>query len=612
MALYQSEPVSKLLSRLNNVREVNGQWMASCPCRDDDETPSLAIKVGDNDEALVYCHRGLCDANKIFQSCGLDLVKDGFARPNDDDFERKRKSFKSATTTNISPVSAPKTKRKLIKVYEYQDEDGNVLYEKLRYQHEDGKKSFAHRRPDPENPGGYLYNLNNTRKVLYRLPELLKLISEDETVWLVEGEKDADTMLEKFGIPATTMTNGANSWQPDYTMTLAAASAVCIIADNDDAGKRHAINVRDEIIAAGGNAVVYVSKHAKDISDHVAMGYMIDTETMFELESYESEETQEEVNQNKTKLVDEDKVEDDEIRPEDKLLGQIQQIVLSEHLSLHQKLNRIAYAANTFTTASFEDYGRTVNWQEFLLEAESDAYEWVIPGILEKQERIIVVAAEGVGKTMLARQVAICCAAGLHPFTFQPMPLIRTLTLDLENPARIIRRTSRSIMENAIRLSHAHTVDAHLYIHPAGLDLTSNRDRAFVEQLVEKFQPGLICLGPLYKAYVDNGSLTSEALAVEVAKYLDHIRDVYGCALWLEHHAPLGSSNSHRELRPFGSSVWSRWPEFGISITPDPLNPEGYIYDVKHFRGARDRRTWPLKMKRSLRMPFEVLEFMKE
>lgn len=612
MALYQSEPVAKILSRLNNVREANGQWMASCPCRSDDDTPSLAVKVGDQDEALVYCHKGLCDATKIFQSCGLDLAKDGFVRDRDSDFQPRQKQAKPVQAASVTPVSVPKQKRKLVKVYKYEDEDGNLLYEKLRYQYEDGKKSFAHRRPNLDKPGDYHYNLNDTRKVLYRLPEVIKAIANNEEVWLVEGEKDADTMLEMFGIPATTMTNGANSWQADYTMTLAAAAAVCIIADNDDPGKKHAITVRDEIIAAGGSATVFVSKHAKDISDHVAMGYAIDEENMYELQSYDGDESFEEPVQEEMELSDEEKNEVDEVKPEDKLLEQIQQIVSSERLSLQQKLSRITHAASSFTTASFEDYGRTVNWQEFLLETESDNYEWVIPGLLEKQERVIVVAAEGVGKTMLARQVAIACAAGLHPFTFQPMPAIRTLTIDLENPARIIRRTSRTIMEQSIRLSHAKSVDAHLHIHPSGLDLTSAKDRAFVEQLVDKIRPELICLGPLYKAYVDNGSLTSEALAVEVAKYLDYIRDVYGCALWLEHHAPLGASNATRELRPFGSSVWSRWPEFGIAITPDPVNPEGYVYDVKHFRGARDKRAWPTKMKRSLRLPFEVLEFMKE
>lgn len=136
--------------------------------------------------------------------------------------------------------------------------------------------------------------------------------------------------------------------------------------------------------------------------------------------------------------------------------------------------------------------------------------------------------------------------------------------------------------------------------------------RLLFEETVERVRPQLLCIGPLYKAYADSGTLTSEALAVEVAKFLDYIRDVYDCALWIEHHAPLGQSQTSRELRPFGSAVWSRWPEFGIALSPDQTSGSEYVYDVRHFRGARDRRPWPIKMKRGVQFPFETLEFMKE
>ena len=578
----QKDPVDNLLSRLSNVRESgDNQWMAACPCRADDNNPSLAISRGKNDEAMVYCHRGLCDAAKIFESVGLNLAKDGFKQEQ-----------------------PKKLKKELVKTYKYHDESGKLLYEKLRFRLEDGTKSFSHRRPDPNSPGNYIYNLKDTRKVLYRLPEVIKSIEAGEDVWLVEGEKDADIIYERYGIPATTMTNGANSWDPSYTLSLSGATCVHILADNDDPGKLHAISVRDQLTAAGIPSKAWVSKHAKDAYDHIQAGHEIDAENIVELTEKDVPDS----------VVIKDLPDDEPYveAPEDSLLQEITKILERKNMSFEQKLNRVNFALNNFSGMSFEDYGRTVVWQEFLNEEDQDTYQWVIPGLLEKQERVIVVAAEGVGKTMLARQVAIASAAGLHPFTFQPMAPIKTLTIDLENPARIIRRTSRSIVENAIRLSGAKTVDAHLHIHPSGLDLTSTKDRAFVEQLVEQVRPQLICMGPLYKSYVDNGSRTSEALAIEVAKFLDRIRDVYECALWLEHHAPLGSSMATRELRPFGSSVWSRWPEFGISITPDPLNPEGYVYDVRHFRGARDKRAWPIKMKRSLRLPFEVIEFMKE
>ena len=220
-----------------------------------------------------------------------------------------------------------------------------------------------------------------------------------------------------------------------------------------------------------------------------------------------------------------------------------------------------------------------------------------------------MVASEGVGKTMLARQIAICSAAGLHPFKFSRMPPITTLTIDLENPERIIRRTSRSIMTSAQKYGFVQNVRAHLVIQPAGLDLLKPSDRSFIEQQIEAVKPDLICMGPLYKSFIDPGGRTSEAIAVEIAKYLDMIRDVYNCALWLEHHAPLGGSMATRDLRPFGSAVWSRWPEFGLSLQPDPTSTEGYVYEVKHFRGERDLREFPTKMKRGTTFPFDVLNF---
>jgi hypothetical protein len=488
-------------------------------------------------------------------------------------------------------------KRKLTKVYPYEDEQGNLLFEKLRYVTEDGKKSFGHRRPDPDNPASYIYNATGVRKVLYRLPEVIDAIVHEKTIWLVEGEKDADTLAAK-GLCATTMSSGAGHWEQDFTDILAGAKFVEIIADNDDAGKKHALSVRELILAAGGSCRVLVSPFAKDITDHITAGHHASDlkELDYELPEGVAGELLE-VSQ--------------EQAVQDELVAGIAEVMGLDHLTLTQKIGRLSLILGTYSNQDIVDTGRLVNWQEFLQEADNDTYEWVIPGLLEKGERVIVVAAEGVGKTMLARQVALCSAAGMHPFTFQPMPPVRTLTIDLENPERIIRRTSRNIMEQAVRKSGAKTVDARLYIRPQGIDICNPRDRVVIEQLVDEVKPQLLCMGPLYKAYLDNGTKTSEALAIEVAKFLDKIRDVYGCALWLEHHAPLGSTMSTRDLRPFGSSVWSRWPEFGISITPDPTAIEGYVYDVRHFRGARDKRAWPIKMKRSLTLPFEVIEFMK-
>lgn len=590
-----SGSVDKVLSLLQGVRQTgSSQWMARCPCRNDDSNPSLAIAQGDDGAALLHCHRGVsCSVDEICKSIGL-TPRELF---NDSD-EWKPAPHYEQQSSSPSP-SKKKMGKKIEKTYPYCDEQGNVLYEKVRFRFDDGSKSFANRQPDPANPGDYVWNLKEpaVRRVLYRLDDITKAIKAGEPIWLVEGEKDADT-LAAMGIHATTMDGGAGKWDQSYTDTLAGAH-VEIIADNDEVGKQHALSVSEKLLAAGcSGCTIWISNHGKDITDHLTSGRTFDDLSLYEY--YERPEDYPEL-----------EVDDGEESTEDRLLDQIAEVFSKEKLTLTQKVNRAVILLGSADTQQVSDPGRLVVWQDFLQEAESDSYEWVIPGVLERQERVMVVAAEGVGKTMLARQVAICSAAGLHPFTMQKMEPIRTLTIDLENPERIIRRTSRSIMQQAMRKSGARTVDAHLLVKPAGLDLCDSKDRMYIESVIERIKPQLICMGPMYKSFVDSGTRTSEALAVEVAKYLDMIRDVYGCALWLEHHAPLGTSMSSRDLRPFGSSVWSRWPEFGLALTPDPTNPAGYVYDVGHFRGARDKRPWPLKLARGTDLPFVVLEYTK-
>lgn len=515
---------------------------------------------------LVNCHRGSgCDTSEICEAMGLQMA-DLFPK------------------TNQKPI---KDKLSLVATYDYLDEDGALLFQKLRYVDQDGRKTFRQRRPD--GIGGWIFSLGDTPKVLYNLPMVLHAIADGKRIYVVEGEKDADT-LNALGYVATTMPGGAGKWLEIHTRALAGAK-VEIVADNDEPGLAHGRSVAAALQSAGITARLWRTPKGKDVSEFLALGgnlkevLPVENDDMIDV-SVEADPS-----------------------PIDQLASDIADVLQRPDLSEKQKLSRASLLIGSFGVDETAETGRLVHWQQFVEETDDDSYDWVIPGLLERQERVIVVASEGVGKTMLARQVAICSAAGLHPFKMTPMKPLTTLTIDLENPERIIRRTSRAIMINARKHGHVETVGAHLVIQPAGIDLLKPSDRLFVERHIQAVQPDLVCIGPLYKAFVDPGGRTSEAIAVEVAKYLDMIRDVYKCALWLEHHAPLGGSMATRDLRPFGSAVWSRWPEFGLSLQPDPTSPEGFVYQVKHFRGERDLREFPTKMKRGSTFPFEVLEF---
>lgn len=550
-------PVSDVLARLNGVKGGDGQWSARCPCRNDDSNPSLSV-AEENGRILMHCHRGNgCDVFKICESMG---IKVGDIMP-DDPMPKK-----SGLT--------------LVATYDYVDENGELLFQKVRYLDENGKKTFRQRRPKVD--GGWEYDLNGTSKILYNLPAVLSAKANKQPILVVEGEKDVDT-LRQLGIVATTMPGGAGKWLDIHTEALAGA-LVDVIADNDEVGREHASTVAQALAGAGCDVATFVCPTAKDVTDHIrAGGAMSDLVPM-----------------DATTPAPERDSRDD-------ALDAISDLINSS-AKTSEKLTRIRMIANGSAAEMPLDQGRLVFWPEFIREKDDNNFEWVIPGLIERSERVIVVAAEGVGKTMLARQVSILSACGIHPFSFQPMKPIRTLFIDLENPERIIKRISRKIFDEALKLSRMKEVpEAHLFMKPAGLDLLRDGDRALLEKRLEETKPDLICIGPLYKSFVDPGGRTSEAIAIEVAKYLDDIRTAYKCALWIEHHAPLGSTMATRDLRPFGSAVWSRWPEFGIAL--HPAIGEAYRYEVRHFRGARDERPWPSVIARGTQFPFDTISF---
>lgn len=562
-----SPQLQNVLERLSGVVRVAGGFQAKCPCRDDDENPSFSVSEGDGGKVVVYCHAGRCDTNQACTAMGI-------------------------TMSELYPAKQTK-KLELVAKYQYLDETGTLLFEKLRYlDSSTGKKEFRQRKPD--GAGGFEYKLGDVPRVLYNLPRVIKAKQEGQPIWVVEGEKDVDTLV-KMGICATTMPNGAGTWLPIHTAVLAGA-IVEIIADNDDAGLKHAQVVYEELLDAGCDVQVWTCQKGKDFTDHAKSGGQIDELDLVDLTSI-----------NLTQQIEQKELQISETH-EGRAIGEIADLFDRSDMSESQKLSRAQLIISRTSTTKIVDTGRLVTWSDFVKESDDDSYDWVIPGLLERNERVIVVAAEGVGKTMLARQVAICVGMGIHPFTYQPIRPQTTLSVDLENPERIIRRTSRSIYAAAHAVSRNDNPQAHLLIKPQGLNLLRVEDRAVLEEMIEKTQPAILVMGPLYKSFIDPGGRTSEAVAIEVARYLDVIRDIYQCAMWLEHHAPLGTSMTTRELRPFGSAVWSRWPEFGIALQPDSTGM-AWHYDVRHFRGARDERQWPVRIKRGKRFPFEVVEW---
>lgn len=224
-------------------------------------------------------------------------------------------------------------------------------------------------------------------------------------------------------------------------------------------------------------------------------------------------------------------------------------------------------------------------------------YDWLIPGWLERRDRILLTGGEGAGKSFLALQLAVQMAAGIHPWTYEDVPPIKVLVVDLENQERQISRRLRQLYAPVRTVLQDHHLN--FRFRTDGIDITHASDQRWLIDELDAARPDLLVIGPLYKMTAgvqSKGDVGGEDYTRQIIRFLDRIRERNDLALLIETHTPHGDSYQ-RSLRPFGSSVWMRWPEFGVGIRLSDDAPN--VYDFVHWRPGRDQRLWPDKLQRS-------------
>ena len=216
-----------------------------CPAHAD-STPSLQVCRAGDGKILLKCFAG-CTTESVVGALGLtmkDLFPDTAAR-----------DFKVPASNGHS---APTEKPTIEKIYSYQDATGKEAYQVVRLK----PKSFRQRHTDD---GKWVWNMEEVIRVLYHLPEIQKA----KTVWVVEGEKDADS-LAALGFVATCNVGGAGKWLDGYTETLAGKDVV-ICGDNDKPGEEHVKTVFDSICGTAKTVrIVKLPAGIKDASDFIS------------------------------------------------------------------------------------------------------------------------------------------------------------------------------------------------------------------------------------------------------------------------------------------------------------------------------------------------------
>lgn len=233
------------------VSRGNGEVKLKCPAHDDKKA-SLTAREGDKG-LLVKCHAG-CDTASICARLGIPMASLFRDPPRGKGTTPARQQPKAPPSedpparTFSSYAEAYGRLGKLVCCYPYTDSSGALRFEVARIRQADGGKTFRQHRPvKPDGSGRCAFPIrldvpaSLRDAIIYRQRETEDAVRAGKTIYVVEGEKDADT-LWRLGLAATTNAGGGgkNKWKEGHAAHLTGAAEVVILPDRDSTGVEHA------------------------------------------------------------------------------------------------------------------------------------------------------------------------------------------------------------------------------------------------------------------------------------------------------------------------------------------------------------------------------------
>jgi hypothetical protein len=483
--------------------------MTKCPAHDDG-TASLSVRAGTGEQPVIFHCHAECEPDDILAASGVDWAE--VCAPRD--------------TRVVETIWTPRGNAS--HVYSYTDEDGRELYQCLRIPTETGK-TFMQRQPDSTERSGWAWNLRDVRRVLYRLPAVLRAVQEGQVIYITEGEKDVETGRAD-GLTFTCNPMGAGKWSAEYSECLRGADVV-VIQDNDEKGRLHGRVVADSLVDHDCRVriVETTMQNCKDYSDHRAHGGTIDSL----VEVWNS-------------------------HPED-----------------------------------IPQFGLGI--QDFLA-CEFPPDIEVIPNMLAQANVALLTGFEGHGKSMLCRQIGVMAAAGIHPWTLGRMEPRKVLVIDAENPEHQTIRDWRTLAGLAAHTTGQPVPNDRLIILSEWRkepDLTSLAGQAWLYERITAYKPDLVVMGPVQN--LSSRDVKDDEVVRKLKDAVNTARAICGSAFIIEHHAPWKQAgDKERSTRPYGSSLFNKWPDMGYGLKP---TDESDTYELNPNRLPRVRaRAWPERL----------------
>lgn len=471
--------LNDILPLLKNLRQNGKGFTSLCPSHTDNKS-SLALSETGDGKLLLKCHAGC--------------------------------SFQEIITTLNNSVNAGGKSNEIETIYEYTDETGKLLYQNVRF----AGKNFRWRHFD-EN-GREVWNLNNVRRVPYRLPELIKLSDHNDFV-MTEGEKDADT-LGKKGLVATNHKN----WRAEFNYLLKNRNVI-IFQDHDRAGIAQAEKAARMIFDDSSTVKIVdcfadeplTDKHGKDVSDY--------------LKAHNFDEL--------LKLV--------ENAPQWKSLA-------------NEEINSKP-AEQGFKVVRLSD-------------VEAEEIIWLWKPYIAIGEFTIFEGIEGLGKSWIGCALASAVAAG-HKLPFsdsEPIPPGNVLMLSAEDS--LSHTVKPRLLSMEAELDRIFALDD-------VFSLDNPIDLIKFEAVIAEYEPKLVIVDPLF-SYTGGKNLNAESDSRPIARKLIAIAQRFDCAIIGVRHIGKAKGNGDARAAGMGSVAWRASARSVLMLGKDEETGEKALCQTKN------------------------------
>ena len=352
----------------------------------------------------------------------------------------------ASNTDKVVPIKQPppqptptnsEVKKKIVKTYDYKGTDGLLIYQVVRFE----PKEFLPRRPGKTKP--WLWDMRGVQRIVYRLPELL----DEECVFFVEGEKDADNLWD-IGYPATTIAGGSSAvdvTQKDHqALDALKDKTVWILPDNDPPGVKYG-----EKIAA---YLYELAKEVKVVNLPVALG------------------------------------------------GDVSNFIKDTGDKVHHKLGRCVSKA-----LNWEPPATTITVEKLLATEYESQPPIISQGVLHEGDGLLIAGEGGVGKSMLRLELAVHLAMGWEWLEMFEVPKAKkVLMLQYENSERTEKVRLKYMMEGmGIQTMPNGSISWIKRTRENRPDLTQKQGQERLYEIVAEQQPEVIiydCLSNLHTA----------------------------------------------------------------------------------------------------------------